>query len=287
MDRPEQPTVKASPQPKWPVYGWIGLGLVALAWPLNWLLPGLRTHLLFFPLWLGYVFVVDALVFRRTGTSPIARSRKGVAMLFLASAPAWWLFEVINWRTQNWVYVGREHFSDLTYFLLASVAFSTVMPAVFASAELMRSFRWTEGFTGLWRLPRNGRTAASFLVLGAVMLALLLAWPSYFYPLTWGAAFCLIEPLNIWLGRPSLFDRLEKGDWRPVVALGAGGLLCGFFWELWNYYAYPRWIYHTPGVEFAYVFEMPLLGYAGYLPFALELYALAHLLLGKRAAVKV
>ena len=23
---------------------------------------------------------------------------------------------------------------------------------------------------------------------------------------------------------------------------------CGFFWELWNVYAYPKWTYRTPGV---------------------------------------
>ncbi len=36
-----------------PVHGWIGVLLVVVFWPLNWFLPGLRTHLLFFPLWLG------------------------------------------------------------------------------------------------------------------------------------------------------------------------------------------------------------------------------------------
>ena len=35
-----------------------------------------------------------------------------------------------------------------------------------------------------------------------------------------------------------------------------------------------KWIYHTPGAQFLHVFEMPLLGYGGYVPFALELWAL-------------
>ena len=42
--------------------GWLGLFLLAVCWPLNWTLPGLRTAYLFFPLWLGYILVVDALV---------------------------------------------------------------------------------------------------------------------------------------------------------------------------------------------------------------------------------
>ncbi len=41
---------------------------------------------------------------------------------------------------------------------------------------------------------------------------------------------------------------------------------------------YPKWIYHTPGAQFLHVFEMPLLGYGGYVPFALELCALKNLL---------
>jgi hypothetical protein len=57
-----------------------------------------------------------------------------------------------------------------------------------------------------------------------------------------------------------------------------GAVICGFFWEMWNYYSYPKWIYHTPGAQFLHVFEMPLLGYGGYVPFALELYALKNFL---------
>jgi hypothetical protein len=51
-------------------------------------------------------------------------------------------------------------------------------------------------------------------------------------------------------------------------------LLCGFFWELWNLYAYPKWIYDIPYLEVLHVFEMPLAGYGGYIPFGWELFAL-------------
>jgi hypothetical protein len=42
----------------------------------------------------------------------------------------------------------------------------------------------------------------------------------------------------------------------------------------------PKWIYHAPWGNWLHVFEMPLLGYGGYLPFALELYAIYHLIVG-------
>ena len=72
---------------KFPVHGWIGLGLVVVFWTLNWSLNGLRTQWAFFPLWLGYCLTIDALVLWRTGTSLLFRSRKEYLGLFVASAP--------------------------------------------------------------------------------------------------------------------------------------------------------------------------------------------------------
>lgn len=257
-------------------HGWAGVLLIAVFWPLNWLLPDetRRTSYLFFPLWLGYILVVDALVAARSGTSMLSRSRVDFILLFLASAPAWWLFEMINWRTQNWEYLGRNTFSDLEYIVLATLSFSTVMPAVFETGELVRTFRWTERFARGPQLFPTGRMIARLLLAGLLMLALTLLWPRYCYPLVWGAVFLIIEPVNVLLRRQSFFDWLQKGDWRPVLSLSAGALMCGFFWEMWNYLSYPKWIYHTPGAQFLHVFEMPLLGFIGYLPFAWELFAL-------------
>lgn len=270
--------VLVSRQAGWPAFaqGWVGLALIAVFWPLNWLLPDetRRTSYLFFPLWLGYILTMDGLVALRSGTSILTRSRINFVLLFAASAPGWWLFEVINWRTQNWEYLGRQSFSGLEYFLLATISFSTVMPAVFESAEFVRTFRWTERFAhGPRLLPTHGMLVGQ-LIGGFGMLALTLLWPRYCYPLVWGSVFLILEPINALLGRASFFDWLKDGDWRPVVSLSAGALLCGFFWEMWNINSFPKWIYHTPGVEFWHVFEMPLLGYLGYLPFAWELFAL-------------
>src|ERR1700758_2260325 len=109
-------TDSAKPSILWLPQWWLGLMLLAVCWPLNWLLPGMRTAYLFFPLWLGYILSVDGLVQRRTGTSLWNRSRRHFVLLFVASAPAWWLFEAINQRTGNWQYLGGSAFSDLEYF---------------------------------------------------------------------------------------------------------------------------------------------------------------------------
>lgn len=261
-----------------PLYGWMGLVMIAAAWALNWSLSGLRTHFLFFPLWFGYILFVDALVLKRQGTSLLSRSRKKFIGLFVVSAPVWWLFELLNARTQNWFYLGRDFFSNLEYALLASLSFSTVIPAVFESAEFFSSFSFVKKAPSFIRVPSQRRAMLRYFTLGWLMLALLLIWPRYFYGLIWLAVFFIIEPINAWLGNRSLFDSARIGDWRPVWSLWTGVLSCGFFWELWNFYSHPKWIYTTPFVQFAHVFEMPVIGYLGYLPFSLELFAIYHLI---------
>ena len=143
---------------RWPIHGWFGLGLVLVFWTLNWSLSGLRTHWAFFPLWLGYCLTVDALACRRKGTSLLTRSRRGYALLFVFSVPGWWLFELLNLRTQNWFYQGAEYFSSLEYFALCSLSFSTVMPAVFGTAELVGGFGWLRRLGRGRRWPPRGGT---------------------------------------------------------------------------------------------------------------------------------
>ncbi len=267
-------------QSSFPWWATVGIVLVVIGWAANWFLPGARTHIFFAPLWIGFALVIDGIVLRRSGTSIISRSWRQFLVLFALSAPAWWLFELVNLRTQNWIYVGRELFTDLEFFLLSTVAFSTVVPAVFEAAEFVSSFQWTERLRRGPKLSPSSSTRAILTVAGLVSLVLVMAWPGAFYPLVWGIPFFLIEPLNQRLGRPSLFHYLGAGNWRPVASLALGALLCGFFWEFWNYYSFPKWTYDTPGVNWAHVFEMPVLGYVGYLPFGLALYAMAGLIGG-------
>ena len=264
--------MSAVPRTRMPARGWLGLALVAVCWPANWLLPGLRTQFFFFPLWLGYVLLLDGWTARRDGASLWTRAPRAFVALFLLSIPLWWAFEAANEVLANWVYLGREHFGDLEYALLSSLAFSTVVPAVLVSAEWARGLAWIETLPrGPRFAPGPGQRAALFAA-GVALLALTLAWPRACYPGIWIAGVFLLEPLVLAAGRRGLTTDLAEGDWRPWVALWTGGLLCGFCWELWNWRSFPKWIYDTPGVTGPKLFEMPLAGYLGYLPFALEVY---------------
>ncbi len=258
----------------------LGLTLVAVAWPASWLHAGPIGEFAFFPLWFGYILVVDALVFRRKGSSLLSRNPIAFCGMFLASVPLWWTFEGFNHITQNWFYLGGEEYSTLSYLAISSWSFSIVIPAVFETAELVGSFGILARFSQGPVLPVSNRLLAGSMALGFLSLFAIAVWPHYAYAGTWICLLLVLDPINYLRGYPSIIVWLQRGDWRLVVALGAGALVCGWFWEMWNYWAFPKWQYSVPYVDFAKVFEMPLLGYGGYLPFGLEAYVIYHFLSG-------
>ena len=263
-----------------PLYGWLGLSIALVFWGINWFGTGLRTHWAFFPMWLGYCLTIDGLVSWQTGSSLLVRSPRKYIGLFFVSAPVWWLFELLNLRTLNWIYIGAEVFSPAAYAFWTTLSFTTVIPAVFGSAELFASFDFVKRIGRGFVIRKDTTTTIGFFVAGWVMLVLMLLWPRIFFPFMWISVYFILEPINIWLGNHSLPDWTESGDWRPVISLWLGVLLTAFFWEMWNYYSHPKWIYQVPYADWLHIFEMPLLGYGGYLPFSLELFALYHLVTG-------
>jgi hypothetical protein len=265
---------------KFPFYGWLGILLIIVFWCLNWFLSGLRTDWAFFPLWLGFCLTIDAIVFSRKGTSLIKRDIKKYILLFIISAPVWWLFELFNSLTKNWFYDGKQYFTDLQFFILASISFSTVIPAVFETAELAGTFKWINILKLFRKLEPTNKIIRVFFILGLLTLALEIVFPKVFYPFIWITVYFLIEPINIKLNNRNLLQYTNTGNWKPVISLWIGCLICAFFWEMWNFYSYPKWYYHLPMVNFLHVFEMPIFGYIGYLPFSLELFAVYNFIVG-------
>ncbi len=268
-----------------PASGVAGVVLVTFCWILNWDLPGLRTHLLFFPLWLGYCLTVDGLVRWRSGSSLAGRDAGGYIRLFFLSAPVWWLFEGLNFFTENWSYLGRSAFTDWQYFLLSTLCFSTVIPAVFSTAELLETLPVFRDLKLGFRRRLHRSTYWKLHLAGWVMLALMLVWPTVFFPFMWLSLFFILDPINALLGNRSLIVSIAHGYLRPLVAYGLGALICGFFWEMWNYHSFPKWIYDIPYLSQPRIFEMPLAGYGGYIPFGWELYAVYQLVsnLGRKS----
>jgi hypothetical protein len=251
---------------------WVGLALIACWWPIAWLQVRPLSDNYFFPLWLGYILAVDGLIARRTGTSPIARSGWRFTSLFILSVPLWWVFESFNEVLQNWNYHLAEERGPIDFALRATLPFATVIPAVVITTELVHSF----ALNPLRKLPalNQGRTVLLGLhMAGWLMLIAVLTLPEYAFPLVWISVFFIVDPVATHLGGRSVGSYLREGDWSPVFNIGLGTLICGFFWELWNYYALPKWTYSIPYADVLHVFEMPLLGYGGYIPFGLEIFA--------------
>lgn len=90
----------------------------------------------------------------------------------------------------------------------------------------------------------------------------------------------VIVGLMVRLGIWTPFSAMAQGNWAPAVLVALASLFNGFLWEFWNYgSAQPAglpatnpnyWIYDIPYVNVIHInAEMPLLGYAGYLPFGI------------------
>ncbi len=264
-----------------PLHGWLGLALNLLDWASSWLRIG-PWSFTFFPLWFGFILFLDGLNYARKGNSPLSRSKAYFAALFLASAPFWWVFEALNIPVQNWHYRMDRYYSPLAFFVIATIDFSTVLPAVMEIAEFWTSFAPLRPRLGPHEAgPRLSRPWAAVLIgIGVLCVVLPCFFPRYAFPLVWLCLVFLLDPINNLAGRKSAAGHLLARDWRFFVVLPLSALTCGFFWEMWNSLAMPKWIYtipfinQSPALLPAHLFEMPLIGYTGYLPFALELFAM-------------
>ncbi len=138
--------------------------------------------------------------------------------------------------------------------MVASISFSTVMPSDFGTAELVSSFKWLKKIKNVFIIEPSNKNLQRIFSAGALVLFFLDDLPNVFYMFIWLSVFFIVEPINFKLKNKSLFDYIRVGNWRPVLALVIGCLICGFFWEMWNYLSYPKWIYNVPGVNFLHVF---------------------------------
>ena len=262
-----------------PWWGWLGVALIAAGWLLAWsdfVAPEWRRHT-FTPLWVGYVLVMNGLAYRRSGRALVTERTGFLLALFPASAVFWWLFEHLNRFVGNWYYTGTAATGDWDYFLQATLPFSSVLPAVastwawlatFPRFEAMGAslfFRFSSGFS-----VESRAWGAASLIAGVAGLACIGVWSQALFSLLWLAPLAVFLGLQKLLVGETLLAPLARGDWRPVLQPAAAALVCGFFWELWNWGSLAQWHYAVPYVQRFHLFEMPLLGYSGYLPFGVE-----------------
>jgi hypothetical protein len=256
------------PAGRFPWWGWAGLALAAAGWALAWsgaAPPEWRRHT-FTPLWLGYIVTMNALAFRRCGRSPLTHETGWLLALFPASAVFWWLFEYLNRYVGNWYYAGIADSGDWDYFLQGTLPFSTVLPAVASTQAWLATFPRLDALS-LPALRAHGGLAWAALAIGTLALAGIGLWPEALFAMLWLAPVLVLAGLQWLVCGETLFAPLARGHWRPVLLPALAALTCGLFWELWNWGSAAQWHYSVPYVQRFHLFEMPLLGYAGYLPF--------------------
>jgi hypothetical protein len=268
-----------------PWWGWLGLCWTLCAWLLAWTRLEWMTPFqtwTFTPLWMGYLVTMNAVTWMRSGRSLLIQRPGAFAALFPISAIVWWYFEYLNRFVQNWHYDGAGDLSQADYILQATIPFSTVLPAVVSTYEFLATFPRLS--CGLDRGPaftmrHRARWAWVLLLLAGVVLMGLGLWPNMLFQLVWIAPLLVIVCVQGLWGHPTIFAPLVHGDWRSIWNAALAALICGFFWELWNWQSLAHWSYTIPYVDRFHLFAMPLLGYAGYLPFGLECLAVAELVL--------
>ena len=238
--------------------------------------------------WLGYIIFLEGLIYWIRGHSPVRRRPHHFAFLCLASVAIWCVFDIINFNLgmKAWIYVGMPGSTDQAGNILIPggfldrawgyfIAFAAIVPGMVMSGQALLdlgAFNWARSRAGGPRTPRWMLLAS--LAVGAAMLAWVLVTRA---PVTnyvmWTSLVFLLDPLNYWLGRPSMFRDFERGWFGRILAACAGGLICGFLWEFWNFWALTKWTYHLPFLgwtESIKYFEMPIVGLMGFIPFGAE-----------------
>jgi hypothetical protein len=222
--------------------------------------------------WAAYLFILDG-VLEMQGGSPIRKRAHHFACCFLASITIWCVFDWINFYSiKAWTYIGIPAM-DLGTALCYAIAFGTIVPGMLMTGQMLMNlglFDFARGRS--WAMPRSMLVTASLG--GAAMLAWPIVHPDPITNLTlWTAFVFFLDPINYALGRPSMFRDWQRGWYGRTLAAFSGGLLCGFLWEFWNYWALAKWIYHLPflgAAENVRYFQMPAPGLLGFIPFGIE-----------------
>jgi hypothetical protein len=260
--------------------------------------------------WTGFILFADSIVYRARGNSWLRSAPREFFWLALLSIPFWLVFEFYNLFIENWYYTGLPENFWVRMFGYAW-SYATIWPAIFEGAELISLLRGGigSGRSGESHLPAppdlpgqpdlpgapgpaaprpsrkphdlRERAAPSLLIpllAGTFMLVVpFVAPPSvarYLAAPVWIGFILLLDPINSRLGAESLSADLAARRYDRLYNLVFSGFLCGVLWEFWNYWSRAKWHYSVPIMQNVRIFEMPLPGYFGFPPFALECFTM-------------
>lgn len=207
--------------------------------------------------WWGLLLMVDGYNWRR---HKLSLWRNGPRRFLLITVPVsvlfWLLFEIMNLPSPQWRYKGAIDNLNAQV-LFGFIAFSTVIPIMAESYWLIAGeFCLPPAFSQWFRKWRSA----------SILLGLALASIPFFNGNFWFNQGIWLAPALVLLTFTKIRPCPRSAPF--IRALILSGLLAGFFWELLNYWARTHWEYiilpHAP-----HLFQMPLPGYLGFIPFAL------------------
>jgi hypothetical protein len=265
-----------------PRYGFAGLCLLSGSMAMT-AIDVTPVEMFFTPLcWTGYILWADGAIAALRGQSLLSSNRRAFGMLCAASIPLWIVFELYNLRLANWLYAGLPSYLPVRYVAYAW-AFATIWPGIFETAALLHSMDWCTRQDAEEGRPAAVATNPSFwpyfsVAVGALFLIAPPLLPqeigAYLFGAVWLGPVLLLDPLNMFAGRESLWADLRRGESDRLSALLWAGAICGLMWEFWNHAAAARWVYTFPILPDYRIFAMPVVGYLGFPVFALDCFAM-------------
>ncbi len=226
--------------------------------------------------WWSYILTLDAIIYRLKGNSLLINRRKEFFLMIPWSAFIWLIFEAANLSLENWYYINLPP-SIIERWPGYAIAYGTVLPGIFETMELLETL-------GLFKNVSIKRTVISqgghhvLIALGTLCIVSSIVIPQHFFPLIWVGFIFLLEPFVYRFGGKSLLRDLEEGRPGKIYLLLVAGLICGFLWEFWNFWTRSKWVYTVSFFDEMKLFEMPLLGFLGFPPFAVQVYVMYNLI---------
>lgn len=273
---------------KWPLWFWIGVVALGTSLLLLWTKshePVLFLNWSDFPLFWGLVLVIDGWAYKRNGgKSLISEYPEALVGIGVSSAFGWMLFEYLNFFVDdNWYYPFGD-IIDREQFLLYAIVISTgLIPLAFVFYGLFNTIpilqnRYTQGPKII--MSENVKTIV--LVISLISLFAAGLFPNVLFFSLWLTPALVIglvlDKVGVWTPLRSI----GQGNWRPTLVFGLTYLAAGLCLECENYFsgihlgseviytqAPAYWQYSLPYVNRFHLFEMPILGFIGYIPFSL------------------
>ncbi|MFM9945712.1 MAG: hypothetical protein ACKVQB_10820 [Bacteroidia bacterium] len=272
---------------KLPIWFWIGMvmwaGTLVVMWG-HFSGPKLLLNWADLPLFWGFTLVLDGLVYvRNNGNSIIAKYPQEIVGIGVASISGWLLFEYLNFFVDdNWFYPFGNLIPDNEFTLYAVLGSAGLFPMAFEWYHLLRTFKFFKfRFSNGPKLDLPSWFKTGVLIGCLLSLFFIAMYPEILFGFLWVSPLLIVAIVLGKLGIWTPFVPIKNGNWTPLLISATTYLIQGLLCECWNYFSGTHdaagvlietfnpnyWVYSLPYVNVWHVFEMPLLGVQGYLPF--------------------